>query len=199
VTIPKVTQAAVDDSGHFTAPWRNWLSAIERAVSTTTGNTSDTAAAISAIATALGSPDGSVESIPDQDAASFVIISPDNTVAVTGTPASGAVMLALRQVEDSGVGAALYKITRDAYGRVAGTQAASAVDLPYSHTTSGLAATNTQAAIDEIAGNGGFVPYFVPTGTSFYVPSNKQALFALPIELEGTATLVLDGALIEVD
>jgi hypothetical protein len=129
VTIPKVTQAAVDNSGHFTAPWRNWLSSIERALSTTTGNTSDVSAAIATIATALGSPDGSVANIPEQATLDFAILSPDNTIAITGTPQSGSVLLALRQLADSGAGAALVKITRDAWGRVSGTQSATTSDL----------------------------------------------------------------------
>jgi hypothetical protein len=44
-----------------------------------------------------------------------------------------------------------------------------------------------------------FVPTLVSDGTTFLIPENKQALFALPIELEGTAGLELDGALIEVN
>lgn len=43
------------------------------------------------------------------------------------------------------------------------------------------------------------VPFLVPDGTTYTVAENKQALFALPIELEGDAVLVLDGALVEVD
>lgn len=42
------------------------------------------------------------------------------------------------------------------------------------------------------------VPFFVPDGQSYTVATNKQALFTLPIELEGDASLVLDGALVEV-
>jgi hypothetical protein len=42
------------------------------------------------------------------------------------------------------------------------------------------------------------VPYVVSDGQAYTVRENKQALFALPIDLEGTGTLVLDGALVEV-
>ena len=42
------------------------------------------------------------------------------------------------------------------------------------------------------------VPFFVPDGQSYTVAANKQALFTLPIELDGDASLVLDGALVEV-
>lgn len=71
----------------------------------------------------------------------------------SGTLADGTVLISLRPLDDSGIGA-LLKITRDAYGRVAGTEAATAADLPYDNTSSGLAATDAQAAIDEIAGGG---------------------------------------------
>jgi hypothetical protein len=93
VTIPKATQAAVDDSGHFTASWRNWLSSIERALSQTAGNGTDATAAIAAIATALGSPDGSVENIPDQHWLAPFVIRGMGGVSVSGTPESGSVVI----------------------------------------------------------------------------------------------------------
>lgn len=42
------------------------------------------------------------------------------------------------------------------------------------------------------------VPFFIPDGETYTVAANKQALFALPIELDGDASLVIDGALMEV-
>ncbi|HHA2463022.1 hypothetical protein [Stenotrophomonas maltophilia] len=45
---------------------------------------------------------------------------------------------------------------------------------------------------------GGFVPYDIPTGQSFLVPLNQQALFTLPINLGDGSSIVLDGALVEV-
>lgn len=48
------------------------------------------------------------------------------------------------------------------------------------------------------AGGGGSVPTRIPSGSTFTVALDTQALFALPIELEGDAMLVLDGALVEV-
>lgn len=42
------------------------------------------------------------------------------------------------------------------------------------------------------------VPFFLPDGQTYTVAANKQALFTLPIELDGDASLVLDGALVEV-
>lgn len=43
------------------------------------------------------------------------------------------------------------------------------------------------------------VPFFIPDGDTYTVAANKQALFTLPIELDGDAQLVVDGALVEVD
>jgi hypothetical protein len=40
------------------------------------------------------------------------------------------------------------------------------------------------------------VPYFIPSGDTFVVAINKQALFNMPIDIEGD--LVVDGYLIEV-
>lgn len=40
------------------------------------------------------------------------------------------------------------------------------------------------------------VPYYVPLGDVFTVNTNKQALFTLPITIDGT--IVLDGILVEV-
>jgi hypothetical protein len=45
---------------------------------------------------------------------------------------------------------------------------------------------------------GAFVPTLLATGQTFSIPANRQALFALPIELEGTASLDISGALVEV-
>jgi hypothetical protein len=43
-----------------------------------------------------------------------------------------------------------------------------------------------------------FVPTLVPDATTFLIPENKQALFALPIELAGSSSIEFDGDLIEV-
>lgn len=45
--------------------------------------------------------------------------------------------------------------------------------------------------------SGGFVPYFIPAGEEFTVPANKQALWAVPLDIEGS--IVIDGVLVEVD
>lgn len=55
----------------------------------------------------------------------------------------------LAVLADTGVGAALVKITRDTYGRVEGTEAATAADLPVDDSGwSVLSGADTQAALD---------------------------------------------------
>lgn len=44
---------------------------------------------------------------------------------------------------------------------------------------------------------GQFPPTFLASGETFTVPANTQVLFTLPIELDGTAALAVDGILIE--
>lgn len=41
-----------------------------------------------------------------------------------------------------------------------------------------------------------FVPTYIAAGETFFVPANKQALYALPIVVDGA--LVIDGTLVEV-
>jgi hypothetical protein len=47
------------------------------------------------------------------------------------------------------------------------------------------------------ASSDAFVPVFLAAGETFTVPENKQALFAMPIDNEGT--LIVDGYLVWVD
>ena len=44
----------------------------------------------------------------------------------------------------------------------------------------------------------GFVPTLIADGETFTVPENTQALFTLPIDIEGDGILAVDGALAEV-
>lgn len=103
---------------------------------------------IRAIATALGSPDGTVANIPEQSADDVRILQGAG-IAVTRDDA-GAYAIALRPLGDSGAGT-FKLITRDSTGRISGSADGSAADVPYDNTASGLAATDAQAAIDELA------------------------------------------------
>lgn len=58
--------------------------------------------------------------------------------------------------------------------------------------------TDPRRPIVSAAGGGGFVPYNIPDGQSFYVPVDQQALFTLPINLGVGSSISLDGALVEV-
>lgn len=49
---------------------------------------------------------------------------------------------------------------------------------------------------DLLNGGGGMVPYLIPAGETFTVPVNKQGLFTITIDVQGT--LIVDGYLIQV-
>lgn len=124
-----------------------------------------------------------------------------------GDAAAGLPTISLADLANSGVGAALVKITRDAKGRVSGTQSATTDDLPAGSTnkyfpeapTDGQQYARQSGAWTVVtASGGGFVPYNIPDGQSFLVPLNQQALFTLPINLGDGSSIVLDGALVEV-
>jgi hypothetical protein len=73
-------------------------------------------------------------------------------IRVTGTgEAATPWVVGLRELADAGTGTSLKKVVRDSYGRISATEDATAADLPFDNTTSGLTATQTQAAIDEVA------------------------------------------------
>jgi hypothetical protein len=60
-----------------------------------------------------------------------------------------------------------------------------------------LASMNAAAAsAAAAAAGGGLAPYEVPAGNTLVIPLNAQAVFALPITIDGT--LQVDGALIGV-
>lgn len=124
-----------------------------------------------------------------------------------GNASAGLPTISLADLANSGVGAALVKITRDAKGRVSGTQSATTDDLaagstnkyfPEAPTDGQQYARQSGAWTVVTASGGGYVPYNIPDGQSFQVPLNQQALFTLPINLGDGSSIVLDGALVEV-
>lgn len=74
---------------------------------------------VSAIATALGSPDGTVSSIPPVTTQEPTRIFSTEQISALGNPTDG-YLLDLRLKADTGTGA-LHGITRDDYGRITGT------------------------------------------------------------------------------
>jgi hypothetical protein len=60
-------------------------------------------------------------------------------------------------------------------------------------------APSQHAVAEALAGATGGVPYLVEDGSSYRVPAGIQALWTLPIELEGDAYLDIEGALVEVN
>lgn len=131
-----------------------------------------------------------------------------NQISVAnGDAATGLPTISLADLANSGVGAALVKITRDAKGRLSGTQSATTDDLPAGSTnkyfpeapTDGQQYARQSGGWTVVTASGGsFVPYNIPDGQSFQVPLNQQALFTLPINLGDGSSIVLDGALVEV-
>lgn len=101
-------------------------------------------AAITAVATALGSTDGTLAGIPASTYLSATTYLNGGTgIDVFGALATGGVNLSLATVADTGAGA-LLAITRDAYGRTEGSRAAVPADIPtYLHTQSAASATWT--------------------------------------------------------
>ncbi|HEL3849457.1 TPA: hypothetical protein UMZ03_000120 [Stenotrophomonas maltophilia] len=180
----------------------------------------------------IGNPDGDagnptigLEDVPDSGAGTLLAVTRDGKGRVTGTrpatitgtanqigvangdAAAGLPTISLADLANSGVGAALVKITRDAKGRVSGTQSATTDDLPAGSTnkyfpeapTDGQQYARQSGAWTVVtASGGGFVPYNIPDGQSFQVPLNQQALFTLPINLGDGSSIALDGALVEV-
>jgi hypothetical protein len=183
----------INPGGKTDADWTRWFQKVERALS---DNGKPLSELISAIATALGSPDGTVANIPPLSESQVTILQGAG-IKVTGNAHDG-YQIALQPISDSGTGT-FKLIERDEYGRVSGSVDGGAADIPYDPTASGLTATDVQAAVDELAARpaSSGVPYFIASGDTFSVPEFQQALFAMSIDCEGI--LAVDGYLIGVD
>lgn len=123
--LPSHDQPVVGPGGLATKPWYDLLSRLREQLS---ADNADLAAQIAALA------ELSIEV---------------DSGELTKTETDGGISLGLAPVGDNG-GGTLLKTAFDSFGRVTDTSAASAADLPYDNATSGLAATEVQAAIDEI-------------------------------------------------
>src|SRR5690606_10018605 len=121
------SQAILGRDGRVDAHWERWFGDLARAVNAASGS-------------------GDAEQV---EPASVSLVQGQG-IAITGTGTQDSPwVVRLRDLRDSGTGDALVKITRDSYGRVAGTEEASASDLPYDNTDSGMGAADVQAALDE--------------------------------------------------
>ena len=105
IKIPSVQQRLyVGDK--LDTEWYRFLRAVQDAVNTGKADVVDADAAIAAIATALGSPDGTIANIPEQqdiDLSAITIVG-TNIVSVTGALSTGLVEIGGTPLEDDGVG-----------------------------------------------------------------------------------------------
>ena len=91
--IPKHSERPLDATGLFSLPWRRWLEAVNNALNAASDGRLGLAADVSALATTLGSPDGTVANVPAQDWLAPFSIRAGDGVAVSGTPSSGVVTI----------------------------------------------------------------------------------------------------------
>jgi hypothetical protein len=184
--IPGSHSAPLDERGNWRAEWYRFL----RGLATQPGVASNIAAQITALAGRVSA----LESESDLLAQFNGIAS----VQVTGSLAAGVINITL--VGDEDAPAASYYYGTDASGAKGwhelSLDALSDVDLITPPVAGDTLVYDGSAWIPGTVDAA--VPFFVPDGETFTVAANKQALFTLPIELDGDASLVLDGALVEV-
>lgn len=143
----------------------DWFLRVDRALQSIGINASSQ---ISALARKLGSPDGTIESIPDASTPTK-LVSGDG-VNVTVNDQSHIAVFALDEVPDAG-GGTLQKTDVDGYGRVVGTSAATTDDLPEG---SNLYFTDARA-IAAVGGAGGGGEILVADGISPPVMLTNEA------------------------
>lgn len=149
VTLPQGRATLVDKDSRTAPEFYRWMAGVTDGVNAVPA---DTSASISAIATKLGSPDGTVANIPAQTDSAGAMFS-GSGVSITGAGTVDQPWIAsLSPVENSGVGA-LLGITRDGYGRVSGTIAVTTDDLTEGVTNLYFTDARARAAvvIDSIA------------------------------------------------
>lgn len=186
-SFPKQQAALVDEKGAPAREWYDWFRDLNALLDASELTDVEVAAAIETIARALGSPDGTVAGIPQPlpFLPRTTYVTDGVGIDVDGSLATGGVSVSLEPLADTGVGAALDKITRDAYGRLEGTEAATASDLPYDNASSGLSATDVQGAIDEVAAGslGALSLPFV------YLPNFGRGSWSMQNPINGSTTV----------
>ncbi|HHA2379327.1 TPA: hypothetical protein ACOEBN_000798 [Stenotrophomonas maltophilia] len=145
-----------------------------------------------------GNPTIGLEDVPDSGAGSLLAITKDSKGRVTGTrPATITGTAQQINVANGNAAAGLPTLSLAAEVLASLGKADSAVQEVRPGTNVTVDNTDPRKPIVS-ATAGGFVPYDIPTGQSFLVPLNQQALFTLPINLGDGSSIVLDGALVEV-
>jgi hypothetical protein len=123
VRLPVVGER-LNPGGDTSGAWYQWFARVDRTLFGTTSDADET------------------------PATPATVVNQGIGIQVTGSSENG-YSVALRPLADSGTGA-FKLITRDAFGRISGSADGDAADVPYDNATSGLTATDTQAAIDEV-------------------------------------------------
>lgn len=108
--------------------WYDWARRIDRILSSAGISVSSFGDTFKALAKKLGSPDGSIENIPDNSGSQQKIVGTDG-VNVLQNEEDRFVQISLEDLPDTG-GGVLQKFIRDLKGRVSGTSAANTSDLP---------------------------------------------------------------------
>lgn len=115
--IPRIDQPIADGRGSATKPWLDFFLLLA-------SQSSDDS--LRALYEGLAAR---VAQLEDESGITFQVLAGVGIV-IQGVPQNGVITIGLNELGDTGVGAALVKITRDAYGRVEGTEAATTDDLP---------------------------------------------------------------------
>lgn len=146
-----------------------------------------------------GNPTIGLEDVPDSGAGTLRAITKDSKGRVTGTRAATITGTAQQiNVANGNASAGLPTVSLAPEVLASLGKADSAVQEVRPGTNVTVDNADPRRPIVSAAG-GGFVPYNIPDGQSFPVPLNQQALFTLPINLGDGSSIVLDGALVEVN
>lgn len=159
----------------------------------------------------LNEIDGSGYAVWDSSTLSWVTrsiesASADRIVITDGDGVDGTTTIDLAEVVPTS-GGSILTLSFDEYGRRVEEDSATTDDLSEGSTnlyfpeapTDGQLYGRQNSSWQPVTSGGGFVPFFIPTGQIFTVPTYQQALYSQEIILDGTAMIVLEGILIEVD
>lgn len=132
VTVPNQTVAIAEPGGLPTPDFRRWQLAITSAVNTPT----------------VAPP---IEPVTGDFLPLSTYVKGTDRIEYYGSLATGGVSLGLGKLADTATGTFQLIDARDPYGCITGVADGTAADVPYDNATSGLAADNVQAAIDELS------------------------------------------------